>query len=168
MPIDLEWCEIERRPFAIEPVTGIMLPDGFFDSAVEQQCLACHLTNITNASLIHLNVRIKSVSDPNFVVAWQTHDVQQYVVGSSRLLTWNAISPTHHLANTPLNSKLYRGLPYSICRPTNRRLSSKRFSSPARPTIRPKKPTFARFQRGNCAGDSRKRFCPDLCGIGAT
>ncbi|MFJ8469838.1 hypothetical protein [Streptomyces swartbergensis] len=36
---------VEARPFAIEPVTGVMLPDGIFDNALYNLRIACRYTN---------------------------------------------------------------------------------------------------------------------------
>lgn len=37
--------QVLTRPFAIEPVTNIMLPDGIFDNAIYNLQIACHFTN---------------------------------------------------------------------------------------------------------------------------
>jgi hypothetical protein len=43
--------QVLTRPFAIEPVTNIMLPDGIFDNAIYNLRIAAHVTNMSSSAL---------------------------------------------------------------------------------------------------------------------
>jgi hypothetical protein len=47
-------------PFAVEPVTNIMLPDGIFDNALYNLRIACHYTNLSNAPLTNVSIYLES------------------------------------------------------------------------------------------------------------
>src|SRR4051812_24642748 len=48
--------QVLTRPFAVEPVTNVMLPDGIFDNALYNLRVACHYTNISSASLTNVSL----------------------------------------------------------------------------------------------------------------
>lgn len=81
---------VERRPFAIEPLTGIMMPDGIFEASLAQQEFACHLTNKSAARVNGLTVWIKSVSDAGIVLSQEWRSFGDIAPGASVLATWTA------------------------------------------------------------------------------
>ena len=56
--------QVLTRPFAIEPVTNMMLPDGIFDNALFNLRIACHYTNESGADLTGVEIYLESVGDP--------------------------------------------------------------------------------------------------------
>ena len=42
--------QVLTRPFAIEPVTNIMMPDGIFDNALYHLRIAAHVTNMSGTA----------------------------------------------------------------------------------------------------------------------
>ena len=48
--------QVLTRPFSVEPITSIMMPDGIFDNAIHEQRICCHFTNISSTPLT--NVRL--------------------------------------------------------------------------------------------------------------
>ncbi|SDL90703.1 hypothetical protein [Paracoccus chinensis] len=59
--------QVLTRPFAIEPVTSIMLPDGIFDNAIYGLRITCHYTNTGREDLTNVRLYLESVSDPGIV-----------------------------------------------------------------------------------------------------
>ncbi len=56
--------QVLSRPFAIEPVTDIMLPDGIFDNAIYNLRIAAHFTNTLSSALTNVTLYLESVGDP--------------------------------------------------------------------------------------------------------
>lgn len=81
---------VQTRPFAIEPVTGIMLPDGIFDNAVFGLRIAAHFTNLASSPLTNVRIVFESVGDPGIVPAAHTHVFATIPAGASVLVTWDA------------------------------------------------------------------------------
>jgi len=82
--------EIVTRPFAIEPITNIMLPDGIFDNAIYSLRIAAHFTNTSGAELTDLKVYLESVGDPGIVPTARTFTFARIPAGASVLVTWDA------------------------------------------------------------------------------
>ncbi len=82
--------EVKKRPFSIEPVTGIMMPDGIFDTAIPQQNIACYFTNTSDATINGLSVWIKEIGDPGIVVPYQVQHAADIRPGASVLLEFPA------------------------------------------------------------------------------
>lgn len=78
------------RPFAIEPVTSIMLPDGIFDNAIYHLRIACHYTNTSGQDLTNAKIYLESVSDPGIVATARTYTFPKIPAGATVLLTWDA------------------------------------------------------------------------------
>jgi hypothetical protein len=78
------------RPFAIEPVTNIMLPDGIFDNALYNLRIACHFTNESASALHNVTLYLESVGDPGVVPVARTHTFATVPAGASVLVTWDA------------------------------------------------------------------------------
>lgn len=82
--------QILSRPFAIEPVTNIMLPDGIFDNALHKLRIACHYTNQSNATLTNVTLYLESVGDPGIVPVAKTIRIAAVPPGASVLVMWDA------------------------------------------------------------------------------
>lgn len=80
---------VPNRPFASELITGLMLPDGIFESSLGQQRLNAHVTNEGATAASDLDVFVESVSDPRIVVTPRTHHLPGLQGGASRLLSWD-------------------------------------------------------------------------------
>src|SRR4051812_19513333 len=82
--------QVLSRPFAIEPVTNIMLPDGIFDNALYNLRIAAHYTNQSGAALTNVSIYLESVGDPGIVPVAKTHHFASIPAGASVLVTWDA------------------------------------------------------------------------------
>jgi hypothetical protein len=78
------------RPFAIEPVTGMMLPDGIFDNALYNLRIAAHFTNESGADLANVEIYLEGVGDPGIAPVAQTHYFASVPAGASVLVSWDA------------------------------------------------------------------------------
>ncbi|MEE6261417.1 hypothetical protein [Plantactinospora sonchi] len=81
---------VQTRPFAIEPFTNVMLPDGIFDNALYKLRIACHYTNTSGSDLTNVTVYLESVGDPGIVVTGQTYTFARIPAGASVLVSWAA------------------------------------------------------------------------------
>ena len=81
---------VQTRPFAIEPVTNIMMPDGIFDNALYKQRIACHYTNTSASDLTNVTLYLEGVGDPGIVVTSQTYTFARIPAGASVLVFWAA------------------------------------------------------------------------------
>jgi hypothetical protein len=81
---------VQTRPFAIEPVTNVMLPDGIFDNALYKLRIACHYTNTSGTDLTNVTIYLESVGDPGIVVTGQTYTFPKIAAGASVLVSWAA------------------------------------------------------------------------------
>jgi hypothetical protein len=82
--------QVLSRPFAIEPVTNIMLPDGIFDNALYSLRIAAHYTNQSGAALTNVSIYLESVGDPGIVPVASTHHFASIPAGASVLVKWDA------------------------------------------------------------------------------
>ena len=82
--------QVLTRPFAIEPVTGIMLPDGIFDNAIYNLQIACHYTNQSSSALNNVELYLESVGDPGIVPLAFTYTFASIPAGASVLVKWDA------------------------------------------------------------------------------
>lgn len=82
--------QVLTRPFAIEPVTNIMLPDGIFDNALYNLRIACHCTNESNAALNNVTVYLESVGDPGITTVARTFSFPSIPAGASVQVMWDA------------------------------------------------------------------------------
>lgn len=93
---------IPNRPFATEPVTGLMTPDGIFEVAIGQQNINAHIQS-SSGSASNVQVYIESVSDPGIVITPATHFVGTAAAGVAHLFSWQAdfttASPGKHLVS---------------------------------------------------------------------
>ena len=82
--------QVLTRPFAIEPVTNIMLPDGIFDNAIYNLRIAAHFTNTSSTALTNVTVYLESVSDPGIAPVAETFTFPSIPAGASVLVQWPA------------------------------------------------------------------------------
>jgi hypothetical protein len=80
--------QIVNRPFSIEPLTGIMLPDGIFDAAIFQQKITCYYTNIGTNSLSNVSIYFEGIGDPNILVNPQSFNFPTIPPGASVQVSW--------------------------------------------------------------------------------
>lgn len=81
---------VATRPFAIEPLTNAMLPDGIFDNALYKLRIACHYTNTSGADLTNVTLYLESIGDAGIVVTGQTYTFPRIPAGASVLVSWAA------------------------------------------------------------------------------
>lgn len=81
---------VQTRPFAIEPLTNVMLPDGIFDNALYRLRIACHYTNTGTTDLTDVSVYLESTGDPGIAVTGKTYTFPVIPAGSSVLVSWDA------------------------------------------------------------------------------
>ena len=80
---------VRKRPFAVFPLTNVMLPDGIFDVALRTQRLTCHVTNESAADLNNVQVYLESVGDPGVSVTAHTHHLGRLAAGASVMVSWD-------------------------------------------------------------------------------
>jgi len=80
---------IPNRPFAAEPITGLMLPDGVFEASFGLLQLHAQFQNLGATPISDATIYIESVSDPGVAVVPHTYYCP--AIGSvARLLSWEA------------------------------------------------------------------------------
>lgn len=82
--------QVLTRPFAIEPVTNIMLPDGIFDNALYNLRIACHFSNVSSNALNNVSFYLESVGDPGIVPVAKTLFFASIPAKASVLVMWDA------------------------------------------------------------------------------
>jgi hypothetical protein len=82
--------QVLTRPFAVEPVTNVMLPDGIFDNAIYNLRITAHFTNMSSAPLANVTLYLESVGDPGIVPQAQTFAFAILPAGASVRVGWNA------------------------------------------------------------------------------
>lgn len=91
---------IPNRPFSTDLITGVMLPDGIFESSLGKQRLNAHFVN--QAATVAAQVYVESVSHPGVLVTPATHNTT-LVASGPRVLSWNvdvsAAPPGKHLVS---------------------------------------------------------------------
>jgi hypothetical protein len=80
---------IANRPFASEPFTGLMLPDGIFETTIGTQGINTHVVT-TGAGTAGAQVYVESVDDPGIVITPSTYAIQNSGPGVSHLFRWTA------------------------------------------------------------------------------
>jgi hypothetical protein len=79
---------IPNRPFSTELYTGLMLPDGIFESSLGNQALNAQIQNAGASAVSGLSVYVESASHPAIVVTPQTYSVPALAGGAARVLSW--------------------------------------------------------------------------------
>ncbi len=82
--------QVLSRPFAIEPVTNIMLPDGIFDNALYNLRIGCHYTNTSTSALSNVSIYLESVGDPGIAPVAKTVSFASIPAGASVQVMWDA------------------------------------------------------------------------------
>lgn len=82
--------QVITRPFAIEPVTNIMLPDGVFDNAIYGLRIGAHITNLSSSVLTNVTVWLESVGDPGIAPVARTYFFAAIPAGASMQVVWDA------------------------------------------------------------------------------
>ena len=80
---------IQNRPFATEPITGMMLPDGLFAAGIGKQNINAYFENAGSA-VAGAQVYVESVSNPNIVVTPATYYLASAAHDVSHLFAWEA------------------------------------------------------------------------------
>jgi hypothetical protein len=81
--------QVLTRPFAIEPVTNIMLPDGIFDNAIYHLRIACHFTNTSGSALTNASLYLESIGDPGIVPVSKTIQFPLIPANASVMAMWD-------------------------------------------------------------------------------
>ncbi|MCJ8166064.1 hypothetical protein MKJ04_14550 [Pontibacter sp. E15-1] len=81
---------IPNRPFSTEIITGLMLPDGIFETTLGKQRINAHFTNTGTGTIASSEIYLESASHPNIVVTPRTHFVSGMNGNASRVLSWEA------------------------------------------------------------------------------
>jgi hypothetical protein len=82
--------QILKRPFSIEPITGVMLPDGIFDAAIYKQKITCYYTNTGSSILTDVQIYIEGISDPGIKCEANTFFFAQIPKDASVQVSWLA------------------------------------------------------------------------------
>lgn len=79
---------VKNRPFSVEPISGIMLPDGIFDTAIFEQQITVFYTNNGTSDLEQVTIYFEGISDNNIVVSPKTHFFPVIPAGASVKISW--------------------------------------------------------------------------------
>lgn len=82
--------QVLSRPFAVEPVTKIMMPDGIFDNAIYNLLITCHYTNTSGQALSNVRIYLEGTSDPGIVPMAHTHVFPTIPTGGTVRIDWRA------------------------------------------------------------------------------
>lgn len=80
--------QVNKRPFSVEPITGIMLPDGIFDTAIRRQLISVYVANSSDITVVKFWARIRDTSDYTVIGVRQIEVLQPLVSGATTLLQW--------------------------------------------------------------------------------
>ena len=81
---------VPNRPFSTELITGLMLPDGIFESSLGRQRINAHFRNVGGAPEANVSVYIEGISHPGIAVTPQTHVIASLNPNAARVLAWEA------------------------------------------------------------------------------
>ncbi len=81
---------IPNRPFATDPITGFMLPDGIFEVALGKQFLNAHFTSIGTTAATGVRIYVEGVSHLSIAITPFTHFISNLESNAARILSWNA------------------------------------------------------------------------------
>lgn len=80
--------QINKRPFSVEPITGIMLPDGIFDTAIRRQLISAYVVNGSDITINKFWARIRDTADYTVIGVRQIEVLQPIPSGATKLLQW--------------------------------------------------------------------------------
>ena len=94
---------IPNRPFSTEPITGLMMPDGFFEISLGRQHLNVHVHNVGAGVVNNVQIYVESVSHPGIVITPATHFLNNAQAGVSHLYAWetdfsSCVPGVHHVS----------------------------------------------------------------------
>ncbi|MFT5719803.1 MAG: hypothetical protein ACI9W6_000091 [Motiliproteus sp.] len=81
---------IKKRPFAVEPITNVMIPDGIFDTAIFSQRITCYYTSTSAVDLNEVSIYLESVGDPGIIPTSQTFFFPVIRPGAAVRVSWLA------------------------------------------------------------------------------
>src|SRR5262245_23778904 len=81
---------IPHRPFAVEPITGLMLPDGIFDTAIGRQSINLHIRNDSSSILRDVEIYLEGAGDAAIIISPRTIRVSQLDPGQTEHCSWIA------------------------------------------------------------------------------
>src|SRR5215475_2077333 len=81
---------VPNRPFSTDRITGLMLPDGIFESTLGKQRINAQFKNAGASTVNNTQIYIESVSHPAIVFTPFTHFVGALSSGAVRVLSWEA------------------------------------------------------------------------------
>lgn len=81
---------IPNRPFSTDIITGLMLPDGIFESTLGRQRVNVHVTNAGASPAGAIEVYVESTSHPGIVVTPFAHYLYGLGGGAARVVAWEA------------------------------------------------------------------------------
>lgn len=79
---------VKNRPFASDLITGLMLPDGIFETSLGKMNLNAHFENSGSTAATNLNLYVESASHPAILITPTTHVVPSLGGGASTLKSW--------------------------------------------------------------------------------
>jgi hypothetical protein len=79
---------IAHRPFSVEQISGLMLPDGIFDGALTYQSINCFVANTSQQDLNDVDVYLEGIGDPGIVPDFRTAIIPLPKAGESQLCSW--------------------------------------------------------------------------------
>lgn len=95
--------DIPNRPFSTELYTGLMLPDGIFESSLGNQALNAQFQNTGASAVADVSVNFESASHPAISVTPATFDFASLAGGAARVLSWaidvSAVPPGEYLVS---------------------------------------------------------------------
>jgi len=105
--------DIPNRPFSTELYTGLMLPDGIFESSLGNQNLNAQFRNAGASALSNVSVNIEGASHPAIVITPQTFFLWNLDGRAARVLPWaidvSGVPPGEYLvsfvAKTPTDQR---------------------------------------------------------------
>ena len=80
---------VPNRPFATETITGLMLPDGVFESSLGHQRINAHFRNLDSAPVNNVTFYIEGVSNPSIQIIPLTYFLATLPSGGSALFSWD-------------------------------------------------------------------------------
>lgn len=80
---------VPNRPFATETITGLMLPDGVFESSLGHQRINAQLRNTDSAAIDDLSFYVEGASHPSILISPSTYSLATLPAGGSTLCSWD-------------------------------------------------------------------------------
>ena len=81
---------VPHRPFSVEPVTEMMMPDGIFDCSIFIQRITAQVKNTANRDLTNVDIYLEGISDPSIAVTARTFNFPVIPAGATVTVHWEA------------------------------------------------------------------------------